>query len=1154
MRRGRLAAASLVVLLLTSMAPVAAAERRPSTAANGPTPSAPPAKIHLKSRSFEPAPGLERAAIVRSARGSQRVHFFIQFKDLPDNASRKAFKARGIDLVSAVTGGTYIGAAATGNLNAARGLAGFRWAGPIAAADKIDPALAQGAAPAWARTGDGRVALTIQVHPDVGPDVAAQIARAHGGEVIGETPAAGSATALFNPAAVPAVAQEDAVQYVAPLEPALGEHNDGVVPAIGATPLAAAPYNLTGAGVTIMVYDSGMADVNHPDFAGRVVQTDPDTGGTTPVPTRRHSTHVAGTALGSGANSNGVDSAGAANNGTANQWAGVAPGANLATYGSQGNNASTDVLYDSAGDINADVTTAIGGGIDLATMSLGNNTGANGLPCGQLGDYTNTSILLDNIVRGSVGGQQLIYVESAGNDRNQACAPASGFSTITSPAPAKNTIVVGAINSNDNSMTNFSSWGPVDDGRLRPDVVAPGCQSNGDFNVTSPAFADPNGNGQLDAGEVTNGYATMCGTSMATPAVAGTLALVIQQWRATMGAGTRPLPHTAKALLAHTATDLGNVGPDFANGFGAVNAQAAVDLVRANGAASLITVDQVDQGNTDTWYFASDGSAPPRVTLAWSDPAATRLSTTQLINNLDLVVTGPDNVVHRPLILNAGSPANNAAEGTDNLNVVEMVVGHAAAGSWKVTVGGTAVPTGPQAYTLITPTGATASLPPTADAGGPYTVVEGGAVTLSAAGSSDPANLALTYAWDLDNDGQFDDSTSISPSFTATGQDGAFTVRVRVTNSAGLYNIDSATVTVTNAAPVVNLASNGPKPENTAITISGSVTDAGWLDTLTATINWGDGGGPVALPGTLENDQPTATLSFSASHVYGDNGTYPVTVCGADDDTTTCGTIGAVITNVAPTATIDETGTTTINGVPTFLAPAGTPINFRATSTDPGSDDLYATWDWDTSTAPDDETRAYLVNPPSLDGPMSPTIQPRSIEDLTSHTFGRACLYDIAFTSLDDDGDSATDTGVVLITGNSAVNRTAGYWKQQMGSKPDLDPAVVVCYLKIAGFASDVFDEVRDASTRAKASVVLTAGGSDAKRHLDLQLLALWLNFANGGTDWTQLVDTDGDRVADTPLSTVLINAEAVRLAPGSTRTQLLEQAVMLERINRRDG
>src|SRR6185295_1088189 len=129
------------------------------------------------------------------------------------------------------------------------------------------------------------------------------------------------------------------------------------------------------------------------------------------------------------------------------------------------------------------------------------------------------------------------------------------------------TIVVGAINSNDNSMTNFSSWGPVDDGRLRPDVVAPGCQTNGDNTVTSTAFADPNNNGVLDAGETTNTYTGMCGTSMATPAVAGTLALVIQQWRATMGAGTRPLPHTAKALLAHTATDLGNVGPDFANGF-----------------------------------------------------------------------------------------------------------------------------------------------------------------------------------------------------------------------------------------------------------------------------------------------------------------------------------------------------------------------------------------------------------------------------------------------------------------------------------------------------------------------------------------------------------------------------------------------------------
>jgi subtilisin family serine protease len=1144
-------------------APQAASRGAAQAQAQGQPPADPQAHVvNLKSRRFEPRPGLDQAAIQRAAGPDGRVHFFLQVHDLPDEAGRRQLTGAGVRLLNYVGGHTYIASAAVGDVPNLRNVPNVRWAGPIEPDDKTTPDTKADRVGSWARDGRGQVILDVQVHPDVTVEEARATVERLGGTVLSQAPTIPSVTAAFRPGQANRLIREDVVQYVDAVAPRLGNHNDGAVPALNATPLYAAPYNLNGAGTTIMVYDSGIVDVNHPDFAGRIVQTDPDTGGANPVPTRSHSTHVAGTALGSGANSNGNDSAGNPNGGTANQWAGVAPGANLATYGSLGNNPSTDVLYDDAGDINADVTTAIGGGIDLTTMSQGNNTGANGFPCAQLGDYTNTAILLDNIVRGGIGGQQLVYVQSAGNERNQACAGATGFSTISSPATAKNTVVVGAINSNDNSMTNFSSWGPVDDGRLRPDVVGPGCQNGGDNGITSPDFLDADNDGNLDAGETTNAYTVKCGTSMATPAVAGGLALLIEQWRSTRGPGSRPLGHTAKAVAIHTATDLGNAGPDFQFGWGQYNAQAAVDLVRADDTADLIHVDQVDAGQTDTWTFNSDGSGILRVTLVWSDPAATRLAATTLINDLDLRLVSPGGTVVQPLVLNAGSPANNAAAGNDNVNNVEMVVTGAAAGTWEVRVSGTAVPTGPQQYTLVTPADAALNGRPVADAGGPYATVEGTDAALDGSGSSDPDGDPLTYEWDLDNDGQYDDATGPTPTFDRVGQDGVFTVGLRVTDPDGAFATDQAQVTVANVAPsFAALATNGPRDENTAITVTGTATDPGWLDTLTVSVDWNDGSPVQTLSGAAitasENVRPDATVSFTTSHVYGDDGTFSATLCVADDDTTTCQAVPLPYDNVDPTAAIDTAGTILVNGVPTFLAQVGQPVTFTGDATDPGSDDLTLRWDFDDGTPVVATT--YLVNPPNPDPPLSPSVQPRDVSDTTDHTFTGACLYVIGFDSTDDDGGASPVANAhVVIVGTDPQTRSAGFWSQQYrGGGPNrLSAETLQCYLDIAGHMSAVFHEVRNASTRPAALAVLQPGGNggSAIEIFDRQLLAAWVNFANGSIGYAEAVDTDGDGTADTPFHAAVAAAEGVRLNPAATAAQVEAQKDILERINLRHG
>jgi hypothetical protein len=452
-----------------------------------------------------------------------------------------------------------------------------------------------------------------------------------------------------------------------------------------------------------------------------------------------------------------------------------------------------------------------------------------------------------------------------------------------------------------------------------------------------------------------------------------------------------------------------------------------------------------------------------------------------------------------------------------------------------------------------------ASCTPVASAGGPYTTPEGTDAALSAAATTENGDGPFTYEWDLDNDGQYNDATGKSVSFTRVGQDGVFSIGVKVTNANGFSSTASTTVTVTNVQPTVTLGSNGPKNENIAITVTGTISDPGWLDPLTATIDWGDGSPAEALSGTLENVRPNATLTFSASHTYGDNsvaGGFTATVCANDDDAQTCNTIKLVIQNVDPTSAIDEAGAILFNGVPAFLGQAGVPMPFKAASTDPGSDDLTLKWDFADSTPV--VSTLYLVNAPAADPLPSPSIQPRDVTDTTSHTFAKACLYEIVFTATDDDAGTSNDKAFVIMVGNAGQIRSAGYWSAVYNKKgpKTFDTATLNCYLKIAGFMSAVFNEATDASTIAKALAVLNvsdAGGSPTQL-LDRQLLALWLNLVNGAVGFAELVDTNGDGTPDTALSTVLANAEAVRLNPASTRDQLLAQKTLLERINLTDG
>jgi hypothetical protein len=181
---------------------------------------------------------------------------------------------------------------------------------------------------------------------------------------------------------------------------------------------------------------------------------------------------------------------------------------------------------------------------------------------------------------------------------------------------------------------------------------------------------------------------------------------------------------------------------------------------------------------------------------------------------------------------------------------------------------------------------------PTASAGGPYSVAEGGSVQLSGSGADPDAGDTLTYAWDLDNNGTFE-TTGQNPTFSAGTLDGPSnqTVTLRVTDQGGLHTDGTATINITNAAPTASISgTDGTLAKGLALKLS--ATDPSSADTTAGfvySINWGDGSAV----------QTTARLTGtpSVTHTYAHVGVYTVSVTAKDKD-------GAVSTAVTKLVTI----------------------------------------------------------------------------------------------------------------------------------------------------------------------------------------------------------------------------------------------------------
>lgn len=367
-------------------------------------------------------------------------------------------------------------------------------------------------------------------------------------------------------------------------------------------------FNLNGRNMVAAIWDLGYPRTTHQEFDGpggtnRVSLYNGTTNGL-----NQHHTHTVGTICASGVDSNAK---------------GIAPESQVSSH-------------DWGSDL-SEATTEASNGILVSNHSYGWSLSS--VPDNEIGAYSSDARDWDDLM---YNAPYYIAVESAGNDGlddSSNGSPLGGYSSydkLNGRKTTKNGLSVGnAYNASFNpdgslatlSIGSYSSEGPTDELRVKPDIVAYGGGNSNNVYSTGQNYDSH--------------YLQLSGTSMAAPSVVGSILLLQEHYNNAKGSFMRAA--TVKGLILHTADDAGSNGPDPIFGWGLINNKKAAETISNHSTSSVIFEETLNDTNTDTYTIIPTGG-PLYVSISWTDlpgdvNVALNSPTTRLKNDLDLRVT-----------------------------------------------------------------------------------------------------------------------------------------------------------------------------------------------------------------------------------------------------------------------------------------------------------------------------------------------------------------------------------------------------------------------------------------------------------------------------------------------------------------------------------